>query len=419
MSRAFKVDCDVPKVSIDAKVPDQPMSSILPLLCAQPRANAGVAMRIRALSENGMDWAALLAAAADYGVAPLVCHRLETLAGDSLPLFWRRRFQQEFVRNTRRNLFLTGKLFGVLTALDRSGVAAMPFKGPVLAEQAYGDIALRQFADLDIVLPHSEIIEAHRVLEGLGFDFDNSGCAIPEDSGRVPGQYAYRNDAGTAFIELHTEKTMRYLPHPLDWKALGSRLETVTVCGHRVCTFSLEDTLLLLCVHGAKHFWSRLGWICDIAELVQAPRGVDWARSESLARSMGCRRMWLLGLTLANEILQAPLPEPVLQQIRSDPAVASLSRCVQTQFLNSTGSNSSAAQRMRFRVNSQDTFTKGLRQLCRVTTRPTEDDWHTYQLPRWAGPLYLVLRPWRLLRAYGLGLRRKRTPGSAVCGTAD
>jgi hypothetical protein len=91
-SRALNLNCDAPKASTDAIVPSQLMFSFL-LLCARPRANASVAMRIRALAESGLDWAALLAAAADHGVAPLVCQRLEALAGDSLPPLWRGRFQ--------------------------------------------------------------------------------------------------------------------------------------------------------------------------------------------------------------------------------------------------------------------------------------------------------------------------------------
>jgi hypothetical protein len=412
-SCTLELPCDTPPVGTGANTASQMISS-LALLCARPRGD-GSATGIPALAESKPDWAALLSAAADHGVAPLVCKRLEELAGDALPAIWRQRFRQEFARNARRNLFLAAELFRVLGALNRRGLQAIPFKGPVLAAQAYGDIALRQFADLDVVLPHSEIVEAHRTLESLSFRSENSGCAMPD--GPVPGQYAYRNESRDALIELHTEKTMRYLPVPLDWNALASRFETVSVGGQQVRTFSREDTLMFLCVHGTKHFWSRLGWICDIAELVQAPQGVDWERSENLARRMRCRRMWLLGLALANKILQAPLPELVLQQIRSDPSVAALNRQVQAKCLNVEESNISVAQRLHFRVNSQDTFAAGLRQLSVVATRPTEQDWHSRALPRWAAPLYAVLRPWRIFRDYGLGLRRKPARGNASVGT--
>ncbi len=408
MTGALELPSDAPPAGVEAQTLSDPLH-LLMLLCARPQDGDCSAARIQALAESGPDWAALLAAAADHGVAPLVCHRLETLAGEALPPLWRKRFQVEFDRNTRRNLFLAGELFAVLDELERRGVRAVPFKGPVLAAQAYGDVALRQFADLDILLPQQEIVEAHRALESWGFHPMPGGFGMPSINSRIPGQYAYRRDPRGTLVELHTERTLRYLPVPLDWADVRSRLETVSVGGQPVRTCSLEDTILLLCVHGSKHCWSRLGWICDIAGLVQVPQGLDWARLESLAQRMGCRRIWLLGLALASDLLQAPLPARVLQWIRSDAGVAALSRCVQTQFLTGGESAAGAPQRAWFRIQSQETFGQGMRQLCRVTTRPTEDDWHSHRLPRWIAPLYAALRPWRLLRDHGLGLRRKPT----------
>jgi hypothetical protein len=349
----------------------------------------------RAAAEAWTDWAALLAAAADHGVAPLLCTRLPELAGDALPPDWRERFRREFMLHAHRNLLLTAELIRVLKSLEKQGVQALPFKGPVLAQQAYGDLALRQFADLDIVLPHWQIAKAHRAMESAGYQSSSAAVALAED--RIPGQYAYRNEARAVLVELHTEKTMRYLPVPPDWQALGSRLETVSIGGQPLRTFSVEDTLTLLCVHGSKHFWTRLGWICDIAELVQAPRGIDWPRAESLARNMRCHRMWLLGLALANQTLAAPLPPAISQQIQSDPQVTTLARRVQEQYLHGGESGVSAAERLRFRVNTQDTAATSLRQLSIFATRPTDEDWQSSPLPRWAAPLYALLRPLRIL----------------------
>lgn len=375
--------------------------SLLAQLCARSQGPDGEASRVRALIESRPDWGALVGAAFDHSVAPLVCKRLLESAGGALPANWRDRFRQEFVNNAHRNLLLTAELVRVLRAFERGGVQAMPFKGPVLAQQAYDDLALRQFTDLDIVLPHSQIAEAHCALERLDYRSESAAAAMA--AGRIPGQYAYRNDARSVLIELHTERTMRYLPVPLDWKSLCSRLEALPVGGQSLRTFSVEDTMMLLCVHGTKHFWTRLGWICDIAELVQAPRGIDWPRAETLARKMRCHRMWLLGLALANEILAAPLPEAVARQIRSDARVAGLARSVQERFLASGESGISAGERVRFRGNSQDTLATGLRQLSIFATRPTDEDWQSHSLPRWASPLYAILRPLRILRDYGLG----------------
>jgi hypothetical protein len=376
--------------------------SVLARLCSHTQGRDGQAAVIAALTESRLDWSALLAAASAHSVAPRVCQRLLELPGDGvLPADQHERFRQEFLGNLHRNFLLTAELIRLLRACEHSGLQAVPFKGPVLAQQAYGDLALRQFADLDVVLPHSQIAEAHRVLEGMDYRSENAAVAIAE--GRIPGQYAYRNPSRGVLVELHSEKTLRYLPVPLDWKALAARLETVAIAGQSLRTFSTEDTMMLLCVHGTKHFWTRLGWICDIAELAQAPRGIDWPRAGRLALKMRCHRMWLLGLALANHLLAAPLPEAAARQIRRDGRVLALARSVQEQFLRRNEFTINTAERVRFRSNSQDTLATGLRQLSIFATRPTDQDWQSCSLPRWAAPLYAILRPLRILRHHGFG----------------
>ena len=128
----------------------------------------------------------------------------------------------------------------------------------------------------------------------------------------------------------------------------------MAISGRSVKTFSLEDLLILLSVHGAKHFWNRLCWIADIAEIVRTPRGVDWALSEKLAARMGCRRLWLLGLSLANEILDAPLPSAISAQIKSDRTVVALSRRVQMNLPFGNEWAPGAPERLFFRMRSHE-----------------------------------------------------------------
>jgi hypothetical protein len=378
--------------------------SLLARLCVP----AGEVDPVRVFAESQPDWAGLLGVAADHGLLALACKRLLELPRGVLSEEWRTCCRQEFVRQAHRNLRMTVELVRIVRALERCGVQATPFKGPVLAQQAYGDLALRQFNDLDIVLPHAHLFAAHRALEVLGYRAEGAAAALTES--RIPGQYAYRT-AGEPLgmlLELHTEKTMRYCPVPLNWKALAARFETVSIEGQALRTFSVEDTLVLTCVHGTKHFWTRLCWICDIAHLVQAPRGIDWRLAERLARSMRCRRMLLLGLALANELFAIPLPENILRQVREDARVQELSRKVRERYLHGGEVSVSGGERLRFRSNSQDTLITGLRQLSIFATRPTDEDWKSHALPRWASPLYAILRPLRIARAYGLGLRQER-----------
>ena len=170
-----------------------PPTKELLLLCSLACVDRDEGARIRALTQEDLDWAELLVVATDQGVTPLICHRLEVWAGHMLPPLWREQFREEFERNTRRNLFLSAELCRVLAALDTAGVRATPYKGPVLAIQAYAEITrtARQFADLDIIVPETQIRAAHRALLSLGFHPAEGGSGTPNGSRWIPGQYAY------------------------------------------------------------------------------------------------------------------------------------------------------------------------------------------------------------------------------------
>jgi hypothetical protein len=158
---------------------------------------------------------------------------------------------------------------------------------------------------------------------------------------------------------------------------------------------------VLLAVHGAKHFWSCLGWICDIAELCQAAPGFDWELSERTATQMKCRRMWLLALFLAHHLLDCPLPPAVLAAIRKDSGIDPLFRRVQALLLEPTGVGPSAPQRLSFRLRSYENRMQGFRQCVRLMVGITEEDWKSSALPAWLAPVYVALRPVRLLRKHG------------------
>src|SRR5579872_2286147 len=84
--------------------------------------------RILALATSAPDWDALLAAAFEHSLTPIFCKNLEAHAGEALPRSWRRRFNEELLRNSCRNLAQTAELFGVLHALEGQGVCATPYK---------------------------------------------------------------------------------------------------------------------------------------------------------------------------------------------------------------------------------------------------------------------------------------------------
>ncbi len=389
--------------------PDLCPEELLLLCCTRTRLDAQKAERLRALLSEKLDWLYLCETAMQHGMAPLVHWQLNAVRPEAGPAAWREFLQILFARDARRNLSLTAHLLRLLEVFERNGILAVPYKGPTLAVLAYGNLALRNFMDLDLLVATREVAKAYELLVSEGYrpQFELAG-ERGASSSRIPGQYLFTRD--NCIVELHTPSTLRYYPVHLDLKRLSERLQHVWLGGREVPTFSTEDLLTILCVHNSKHFWERLQWICDIAELVQVPRAVNWGLAQEEARRLGCERMLLLGLHLANDLLEAPLPEEVLCRLRANRAVQALAAQVCRRLFRQERSRPGVLQRFFFRLRMMENSWKGARYCWRLATSPTEEDWKLVRLPAPLAPLYVLLRPLRLIRKYGLGLVRRPEP---------
>jgi hypothetical protein len=121
--------------------------------------------------------------------------------------------------------------------------------------------------------------------------------------------YSLVREHGRVAVALHWKVMPSYFAVPLDPKGLWEHLEPIDLVGTAVPSLPLEDVLLFLCIHGFKHGWERLGWICDMAELLRVHQRMDWGRVLEQAEASGSRRILLLGVLLASDLLGAARPE--------------------------------------------------------------------------------------------------------------
>jgi hypothetical protein len=355
-----------------------------------------------------LDWDYLLNAAAEHSLGPLLDRHLRAVAPDAVPLVEMERLKTASRANTARSLFLTAELHKILELFQSKDVVSIPYKGPVLAEQAYGDLTLRDFDDLDIILRQRDVPKAHEVMQGLGYTARfpwilESGAA----ASLVPGEYNYRNDERRAMVELHTEFTLRHFPVVPNLEDFAERMVTVTVAGRGVTTFAPEDLLPVLCIHGSKDFWERISWVADISELVQKDRAFDWDKSLKTAESLRAARMLHLGLVLAWDLLDAPLPEEICKRVRRDRDANSVAKEIKARLLNRDQAGYSARGRFRFRRRMMPGRLEGWRYSIRLAVLPVEEDWEMVRLPGPLAPLYIALRPLRLLQKYGWTKRER------------
>jgi hypothetical protein len=366
--------------------------------CARSRMTEAAAGQIREIVVGTIDWDFLLQTAAENSVLPLLALQLPAVAPEAFSGEQFERLKAGARAAGIRSLQLSAELIRVVGALRERGILALPYKGPVVAAQAYGDLAMREFEDLDIILPQRDMVRANEVLGAL-----NYRAKFPwvlDAAALVPGEYNYFDEARRVIVELHTERTLRHFPVAPDLDEMSRSAEAVAIGGHEVLTFGAEDTLVLLCIHGSKDFWERISWIADVSEFVQRRANLNWARVFWRAGQLKATRMLLLGLALASRLLGAPLDDKVRARVEGDAVALALAKEITRRLLAKNAPARSAAQSFHYRrqvvPGAVDSWSYGLR----LATAPAEEDWMMVRLPPALAPLYIVLRPLRLLRKY-------------------
>jgi hypothetical protein len=375
--------------------------------CARTRITPAIAEQIRELLARPLDWDYLLSEAAENSITPLFERAIRAAAPGAIPPEPSERLKSASRANTVRCLFLTAELNKILELFQSAGIQAIPYKGPVAAAQAYGDITLREFEDLDIILRQRDLPKAHKIILSLGYQPKFPWILSPGAAASlVPGEYNYRDEARRAMVELHTEITLRHFPVVPDLDDFCARLVPVELSGHAVRSFCVEDALPILCIHGSKDFWERFSWIADVSELVQAHPALDWEQVERRAESLKAQRMLHLGLVLAASLLDAPLPPEILGRAQADASAAEVAEEVRHRLLSRELPPLDSKGRFHFRRRMVPGTLAGWRYSIRLAVVPAEEDWLMMRLPVPLAPLYIALRPLRLLRKYGWAGRR-------------
>lgn len=369
------------------------------LHCARPDGATGAADRIRTLLQGNVDWEYLLRTASSQRVTPLLYRKLESICPEAVPEDVLGRLRDYFHANHLRNLFLTGELLKLLDELEAHGIPAIPYKGPVLSALVYGNLALREFGDLDVLVRKEDAAKAGEILVSLGYRSQHRMTKAQEAALlRYDRQYLFVK--GDSAVELHWTVTPRPVSFLLDPENLWSCVRQIPLGGGTVASLSPEDLLLVLCVHGSAHRWERLGWIRDVAELIRvSTEDVDWERLVERASSLNSRRMFLLGLSLANDLLDADLPREILCEAQADEVVRALATEVRGRLFSADrGSHELSGEpaRWRFHLRMLDSLRDRFRYCIHQIATPNSADWEAVVLPIAVSSLYRLVRPLRL-----------------------
>ncbi len=366
--------------------------------------------RTRELVQAVANWPLFLERATQHAVIPLMDHEIGRNASDLVVPETSSRLRAAAQEGAMRTLRLTGDLVAVHRALVNAGVSAIPFKGPTLAALVYGNLSLRQFEDLDILVRDRELSRARDALFAAGFSpvlqlTDDQRASIV-----LSGHHEQLQHVGSGTtVELHWSLNNRALTHDAFEHQWWEELQPISIGGVAMHTLGPERMLLYLCMHGGKHSWARLSWLCDLHRALHTYPRADWEEIWRLAHQNGAARMVAIGLGLVNDLFDGQaLTAPAWTRRHRD---ASAGRVCELLARRLRG-EPELVRPIDFRVQlqSRERYRDRLRYTWHVIATPHPADVALLGLPRALHGLYYIARPLRLTWKY---LSRRVRPASA------
>ena len=228
--------------------------------------------------------------------------------------------------NTRRNLMLVRELFTIIDEAEHSGIAVVPFKGPVFAFQCHGSPGFRNCNDLDVLIKIEDLQGLKAILAERGYSQQFALSATEERLYlRSECEFNFTHPASGTLVEAHWDfmppyYTVRDLP------GLWDDLVTIEMAGRTVRVMSREHYLLALVQHGTKHSWEDISLALDIAQWLEANPQLDFDKLFSIAEQAHMKRMLLLAFQVANEMVGIELPEQVRAELSAVPELQPLAK---------------------------------------------------------------------------------------------
>jgi hypothetical protein len=298
--------------------------------------------------------------------------------------------------NLHKALFLARELIRLTDHLAQAGIEVMPYKGLALAQTLYGDIALRQAGDIDLLIHSRDLPRICEKVRELGYR-PHSTFAAAEERFYLKSGYecAFDGPSGRNLLEVQWAVQPRFYAVDLDQESLFSRAVTITVAGHTMKTPSLEDLFLILSLHAAKHVWGRLIWLCDLARIVALP-DLNWEWIGSQAEELGIVRILRVTLLLTQRLLGAEVPSQAERCLPQDAEAGPLANEIEMHLASGTKYDVETVAYFRLMLRLRENPRHRMRFLTRLAFTPGPGEWAAVRLPPSLFPLYRLLRFYRL-----------------------
>jgi hypothetical protein len=223
------------------KVSSRSLEQALVLACVS--VNRENEVYIRDILQHELDWQNLGQTALQQGVFPLFYQRLKTAAEKQIPHAEIVQYDQWFQTNVQNNIRLSWKLIQFVDLLSTKGIETVVLKGPVFALQAFGDLTLRRYTDLDVLIHQEDFSQVYDL-------FCQNGYSPSFTLGSKQKKFQVRSDNHFPFtrqgdvIEVHWEIAPKGNVYPITRNQTWQGLNRLSLLGQEITSLSRENTII-------------------------------------------------------------------------------------------------------------------------------------------------------------------------------
>ena len=335
-----------------------------------------------------------------HGILPLVYKVIKeistepnTISKDFLQVL-----KVQYMLISQKNMLMSAELIRVIRLLKENNIKALAFKGPVLSQMAYGDITLRQYVDIDVLTRKKDVYKIDSLLKKEGFQ---RFFVITPSQEKKYLQYAHDlalyNTKRSVHFEMHWAFMDEDYPMQVDLESFWEETQEIKINNYALPTFSNENLLYYLCIHGSKHLWERIEWIKDIDLLVQNYE-IDWEIIIQKVKGSGFEKMLYLGLSLSALLFHTTLPKTIHNQISNYQELD----LIQTFIFESWdwGNNKSSFSKTKIMLKLFPGVKEQALYLHKMILKPSFNEYWYVDLPKGMYWGYYFVRPYLLIKKY-------------------
>ncbi len=337
-----------------------------------------------------LDWERVIDSAEHHRLIP-VLHA--ALAGENgIPSTLRVRAHKHAWRAMR----FTTELARITQNFERRQVEFLALKGPALSQLLYHDPCLRQFGDLDLLVRPQDVWSARTALKELGYA---SGLRLSpkQEKSHLRSGYecAFDLKSEPHVVELQWQVVPRFYSMSFDLNQLFRRSVQIDIDGTRLRTVGHNDLMLVLCVHAAKHEWSQLGMLRDIAALTHFHLDWEWIAGEAMR--LGILKILQISLLAAGVVFSLTLPAPLPSPIAGAAEIAS---AIAGRLPQDYEPDTESVRYFRAQLRTRERLRDRTQFVWRLATTPSVEEWKTLRIPDRYFVAYRGVRIGRLIKRF-------------------